>query len=490
MRPGDLALDALAWLFTYAVHSTLLLGAAWALARRVRGEAWREWVWKTALVGGVVTASLQTGLGLEPGTGRFELSAAPALDGAPRSALAPFGASAAASLALLEPARDARHARGASVLLAGPAREPGLPWTHVALALWILGGLAVFALLVPASRRLRDRLAGRRPLDRGPLPAALERLRRSAGVRRKVRLCVSPRLRAPIAMGVAAPQICLPERALVELTPAQQEAMLAHELAHIARFDPLWLGLCRWLETLFFFQPLNALARRRLADSAEFLCDAWAVRATQSRLALARCLASVAGWIAGGPERLPVCGMAHARSRLSARVERILNAPLEERAPRWSAALALGAIGSALLWLPGVAWASDAARTERAGDAAAETAAPVASGAPAPPAAVEPARAEPDGASPSRALSRLSSDLDRQLETLERELAALREELAGRDAPAQLRERLELIEQRARAVRERKETLHALLDPVLESLAAGVAIDRRKTPPNTRKDAR
>ena len=49
-----------AWLLAYAVHSTLLLGAAALLAGRVRDYAWRETLWKCALVGAVLTVSVQT----------------------------------------------------------------------------------------------------------------------------------------------------------------------------------------------------------------------------------------------------------------------------------------------------------------------------------------------------------------------------------------------------------------------------------------------
>ena len=43
--------------------------------------------------------------------------------------------------------------------------------------------------------------------------------------------------------------------------------MLAHEIAHLVRRDPQWLVLARAIEMVFFFQPLNRLARRRHAGS-------------------------------------------------------------------------------------------------------------------------------------------------------------------------------------------------------------------------------
>src|SRR5687767_14536358 len=49
------------WLLTYWVHSTLLLGTSWILGRWVlEREAWREAMWKAALLGGLVTAAVST----------------------------------------------------------------------------------------------------------------------------------------------------------------------------------------------------------------------------------------------------------------------------------------------------------------------------------------------------------------------------------------------------------------------------------------------
>ena len=64
---------ALAWLLTYAIHSTLLLGLAWVVTRREMLSAYRrDFIWKLALVGAVVTASAQLGLGVRP-MGSFAL---------------------------------------------------------------------------------------------------------------------------------------------------------------------------------------------------------------------------------------------------------------------------------------------------------------------------------------------------------------------------------------------------------------------------------
>ena len=75
--------NVLAWLITYALHSTVLIGGAWIvavvlarLACRVRAlrdllPAMREKLWKTALVGGLVTATAQNWFHFGPWQLRF-----------------------------------------------------------------------------------------------------------------------------------------------------------------------------------------------------------------------------------------------------------------------------------------------------------------------------------------------------------------------------------------------------------------------------------
>ena len=99
-------------------------------------------------------------------------------------------------------------------------------------------------------------------------------LRQSVGIRRQVALTVCDRLSSPIAVGYS--EISVPSVALRDLEPDQRRSMLAHELAHLLRGDPGWLAIGALLERVFFFQPLNRLARRAIQADAELLCDAWA----------------------------------------------------------------------------------------------------------------------------------------------------------------------------------------------------------------------
>ena len=60
MDASRFALQAIAFVLTYAIHSTLLLGIACLVAPHItRSFALRERVWKVALLGGVFTALVQ-----------------------------------------------------------------------------------------------------------------------------------------------------------------------------------------------------------------------------------------------------------------------------------------------------------------------------------------------------------------------------------------------------------------------------------------------
>src|SRR5256885_9988909 len=112
---------------------------------------------------------------------------------------------------------------------------------------------------------------------------------------------------SPVALGLS--EICVPELALSELGAEQQRSMLAHELAHLARRDSLWLAGASLIERVFFFQPLNRLARRELETTAEYLSDEWAMRKTGSAGSLPNCLGTVGGRISAAPLGVAVPGL-------------------------------------------------------------------------------------------------------------------------------------------------------------------------------------
>jgi beta-lactamase regulating signal transducer with metallopeptidase domain len=449
--PGSvMALGILTWLATYALHSTLLLGGTWVLTRSLARDwgTMRDSLWKAALVGGLLTASVQTLAGVNPYFGNLRLAAGPAMtrpdsEGQPLTAAAhsewpasgavPGRGVSSAAPALFtvpdgEPAAGAGQARswpmgggteahglagglafappapgaagagdalasapaawsGAQPLdaAAGPAR-PAIAWSwaQLAVGLWLAGAAAMLSRFALLRARLFHRIGQRRDLVDGPLVAMLARLCRTAGLRPRIFLTSSANVSVPIAFGTR--EICLPERALTELRPEQQESILAHELAHLVRRDPLWLLLSGVLESIFFFQPLQRLARRQMQQNAETLCDDWAVRRTGTGLTLARCLIEVARWLQAQPQPAMVATMAENGSPLVRRIERLLADHRPGADPARSRRLLAGASGAALLLA--AVWAAPGVSALAEQPAAREAPASLEDQAPAPEAAV------------------------------------------------------------------------------------------------------
>ena len=71
------------------------------------------------------------------------------------------------------------------------------------------------------------------------------------------------------------------------------EAVVAHELAHVARSDCLVIWLATMLRDAFFYLPTSRVAYRQLQQEKELACDDLAVGLTNRPLALASALAKV-----------------------------------------------------------------------------------------------------------------------------------------------------------------------------------------------------
>lgn len=450
--------QAIVWILTYSVHSTLLLFAAWLATRWLAAERirLRERIWKTALFGGLLSASLQVGFDVSPAAGRLEWAQA-------------------------EVTAVHEQVEAPGVLTSSAGFESALTefsWERLLVGLWVLGGFLGIALLLFTWRRVTDRMAGRKPVREGHARESLTRLAERAGLRQAPRLTVSRQLKSPATIGVFLPQICVPQRALDELPPDQQEALIAHELAHILRGDPLWFFLCGLLERLFFFQPLNRIARRELEELAEFLSDDWAAQNTGNELGLARCLTEVATWVLERRPAVALVPMASHNSRLAARIGRLLD---DERTPQDHArsprawAFPASALSAAVLLLPGAAAIAESETTPREPSFTPHSRQAVrrtpAASAPATITANDPVDAD------SLGLDELLQVLDSEVEELAREVSELSTEFATEPSPSAQRIRtLSDIGQRMRNLRERRERLRQLLPALERELESGPAL--------------
>lgn len=94
--------------------------------------------------------------------------------------------------------------------------------------------------------------------------------------------------------GLTSPRIYLARELATRLTSAELQAVIAHEAAHVRRYDPLRLSVLRALAcTLFWLPALRRLAED-MADEAEILADDEA--ASIQPLALASAILALAQW--------------------------------------------------------------------------------------------------------------------------------------------------------------------------------------------------
>ncbi len=164
---------------------------------------------------------------------------------------------------------------------------------QVWLSVWLLGFLLLgVRLLISLESCLKLRNSSH------PIPAKMEQL--SDAIKRKLSLSAGVIVRASedvtqaIATGVLRPMVLIPAAWLTQLPPQSLEAIIAHELSHVRRFDLGINFLQRIAETVFFFHPLVWMLSKSIDREREICCDELAISCTGNRLAYAETLAWVA----------------------------------------------------------------------------------------------------------------------------------------------------------------------------------------------------
>ncbi|RYE01027.1 MAG: M56 family metallopeptidase [Sphingomonadales bacterium] len=271
--------------------------------------------WKSALIAALVLAAFYALRGraavervllLRLGFGALLALPLLALAGPPLE-LAVLPAEEALSAAM-PMAAEAGSGEGAMPVSEGLDLVLSIYWAGVALVLLRLA-IGLLTLL----RWTRAAVPSTDPL----WTAALGRVAGQAG--RRVRLRVSAQVDAPLSWGVMPAWILIgPD---TEKQGRQAEAVLAHEMAHIRRFDWPMLLIAQLAMALLWFNPLVWWIGRALAGQTEVAADDAAV-AQVAPLDYAQTLLAVG---AGSAHRT-ACGMTYAPSTLGQRIRGVLDA--------------------------------------------------------------------------------------------------------------------------------------------------------------------
>lgn len=167
--------------------------------------------------------------------------------------------------------------------------EPAMSWAGLVVLVWSTG-VAAFTLRLMASLWILARIRAA-ALEASPRwLARMQSVARRLGVRHRVALLSSTRVDQPITMGWLRPAIVVPASLWSRLPTSYLEALLAHELAHIRRYDFVVNVFQSLVESLFFFHPLVWWMSRRTRELREYCCDDIAVAALDSPHQYARAL--------------------------------------------------------------------------------------------------------------------------------------------------------------------------------------------------------
>ena len=164
------------------------------------------------------------------------------------------------------------------------------PWI---VAIW-LSGTTLFCLRFAGGWWVTSRMRSR-PIRPSPpeWQQSLTRLCAAVRISRPVRLLVSARVDVPMVVGWLRPVVLTPVGALAGLPPEQVEALLLHELAHIARRDYLVNALQNIAEASLFYHPAVWWISGHIRAERELCCDDLAVAATGDAFLYATALAGL-----------------------------------------------------------------------------------------------------------------------------------------------------------------------------------------------------
>jgi len=165
--------------------------------------------------------------------------------------------------------------------------EAMLPWVD---ALWILGVLLLATRAMGGWWQLQQMRNRAQAVIPESLKKRFDRTCELLQVGREVTLRASEEVISPIAMGVWRTTVILPVSSLMHLSVEELEAVFAHELAHIRRWDYACNLFQIAVESALFFHPVVWWVSRDLRERREICCDEIAVEKCSDALVYAGAL--------------------------------------------------------------------------------------------------------------------------------------------------------------------------------------------------------
>jgi protein involved in polysaccharide export with SLBB domain/beta-lactamase regulating signal transducer with metallopeptidase domain len=138
---------------------------------------------------------------------------------------------------------------------------------------WLAGVMSVAVWGFVRWRRLAARIGKETLSSDSRLMDMLRRVQSRYGWTKPVRLASSLSSIEPGVRGIVRPVMFLPAGITDQLTEAQLEAIIAHELCHVRRRDNLTSAIHVIVQTIFWFHPIVWWVGSRLVEERERSCD-------------------------------------------------------------------------------------------------------------------------------------------------------------------------------------------------------------------------
>ena len=224
-------------------QSTLVIGVVWlmTLALRGNGAHVRHRLWLAASVKFLVPFSWFVSLGAQ-----LEWRTAPAI------------AQPAATFVMEEILAPPVIA----VVTSTPTATPTSSWPWMLASVWVVGFAGVLFWWWRQWRLVQSAARQATPIELG-----------YAYDDANLTVMSSAWTFEPGVVGIRRPVLLLPEGLAERLTPAQLNAVIAHERCHIDRHDNLAAAVHMLVEAIFWFHPLVWWIERRMIDERERACD-------------------------------------------------------------------------------------------------------------------------------------------------------------------------------------------------------------------------
>jgi TonB family protein len=248
---------------------------------------------------------------------------------------------------------------GSAALILPDIAQQEMSWFGQLAPVWAslwLAGVALLSLRLAWNWQRAQRLTHAGCHSMGPVwEQRLGVLARQIGVSLPVRLVESAVVQVPTVIGWLKPVILIPSSAMLGLSRRQLELVIAHELAHIARYDYGVNYILVLVETLWFYHPAVYLIGHGIREERELCCDDLVVSRCGSRYEYITALTDLETMRSSHFLNEPLSNMAATGGNLLFRVQRIVKGAAPRASSLYMTTIALALtllLGGVMLYTP------------------------------------------------------------------------------------------------------------------------------------------